>query len=74
MCNILNDKDVQDYLLLNDDDDDNDEEEYTTEELENLGLDEEEIILVKEEGWSPYDFEDDEDEDVEDDDYYGEDE
>ena len=72
MCNILNDKDVQDYLLLNDDDD-NDEEEYTTEELENLGLDEEEIRLVKEEGWSPYDFEDDDDE-VEDDDYYGEDE
>ena len=41
--------------------------------LRNLGLTDEEIRLVIEEGWDETSFEDDEDADKEDDDYYGED-
>lgn len=66
MCNLLDDKDVQDYILVNGDDDE-------TKELKNLGLDDEEIEEVKKGNQSPFDFNDDPDEDFEDDDYYGED-
>lgn len=65
MCNILDDKDVQDYMITNG--------EYDDEELENLGLDDEEIEEVKKGNQSPFDFNDDPDEVFEDDDYYGED-
>jgi hypothetical protein len=58
-------------MLSNEDDN---EEEYTDEELDNYGLTEEEKKLVKEEGWSPFDFNDDEDEEEpDDDDYYNDD-
>ena len=67
MCGILNSNDLVDYM-------DDDESEYTDEELDNLGLTEEEKDLVKNEGWSPFDFNDDEDEESEDDDYYNDDE
>lgn len=65
MCNILDDKDVQDYMIANG--------EYDDEELENLGLDDEEIEEVKKGNQSSFDFNDDHDEVFEDDDYYGED-
>ncbi|MCR5223651.1 MAG: hypothetical protein K6C11_00655 [Bacilli bacterium] len=67
MCGILNSNDLVDYM-------NDDESEYTDEELDNLGLNEEEKDLVKNEGWSPFDFNDDEDEEAEDDDYYNDDE
>ncbi len=67
MCNILNNDDVTNYILTNEEDD------YTDEDLDNFGLTEEEKKLVKEEGWSPWDFNDDEDEEMEDDDYYNDD-
>ena len=67
MCGILNNSDLVDYM-------NDDESEYTDEELDNLGLTEEEKDLVKNEGWSPFDFNDDEDEEAEDDDYYNDDE
>ena len=51
-----------------------DEVGFTDEELDAYGLTDEKKRLVKEEGWSPWDFNDDEDEEPEDDDYYGEDE
>ena len=41
--------------------------------LKNLGLDDEESRLVREEEWDETSFEEDPDMDVEDDDYYGED-
>ena len=41
--------------------------------LKNLGLDDEEIRLVMEDGWDETSFEEDQDMEVEDDDYYGED-
>ena len=50
-----------------------DTKDKETERLKNLGLDKEEIRLVKEEEWDETSFEDDPDMDVEDDDYYGED-
>ncbi len=49
------------------------DEEKRVKELKNLGLDDEEIRLVIEEGYDPCDFEDDIDGEREDDDYYGED-
>ena len=67
MCGILSSNDLVDYM-------NDDESEYTDEELDNLGLTEEEKDLVKNEGWSPFDFNDDEDEEAEDDDYYNDDE
>ena len=65
MCNLLSEKDVQDYMIVNGD--------YDDDELKNLGLDDEEIEEVKKGNQSPFDFNDDPDEDFEDDDYYGED-
>ena len=67
MCGIISNNDLVDYM-------NDDESEYTDEELDNLGLTEEEKDLVKNEGWSPFDFNDDEDEEAEDDDYYNDDE
>lgn len=67
MCGILSSNDLVDYM-------NDDESEYTDEELDNLGLTEEEKDLVKNEGWSPFDFNDDEDEEAEDDDYYNDNE
>lgn len=76
MCKMLSDEELHQYMLLNqDDDDDNedDDDEEETEKLRNLGLNDDEIKLVKNEGYEPTDFEDDDDEEYEDDDYYGED-
>ena len=67
MCGILNNNDLVDYM-------NDDESEYTDEELDNLGLTEEEKDLVKNEGWSPFDFNDDDHEEAEDSDYYNDDE
>ena len=68
MCNLIQDEDVKKYIILNGEEDDDDEEE-----LINLGLDEYEIEEVKKGNQSPFDFNDDPDEEFEDDDYYGED-
>jgi hypothetical protein len=51
----------------------NDKEEKEIKRLKNLGLSDEEARLVREEGWDETSFEDDPDMEVEDDDYYGED-
>ena len=65
MCDLIKDEDVKKYIITN--------EQYSEDELENLGLDEQEIDEVMKGNQSPYDFIDDPDEDFEDDDYYGED-
>ena len=67
MCNLIQDEDVKKYIILNGEEEDDDEE------LRNLGLDEYEIDEVKNGNQSPFDFNDDPDEEFEDDDYYGED-
>ena len=51
----------------------NDKSEKEVKRLKNLGLSDEEARLVREEGWDETSFEDDPDMEVEDDDYYGED-
>lgn len=51
----------------------NDKAEKEVKRLKNLGLSDEEARLVREEGWDETSFEDDPDMEVEDDDYYGED-
>ena len=68
MCNILQDEELKRYMILNELEDDDD-----TEELRNLGLDDYEIEEVKKGNQSPFDFNDDPDDEYEDDDYYGED-
>ena len=50
-----------------------DKSEKEVKRLKNLGLSDEEARLVREEGWDETSFEDDPDMEVEDDDYYGED-
>ena len=67
------DDDLIDYMIVNGDFDDEEEAEKEIKRLKNLGLDDNEIKLVIEEGYDPADFEDDEDGDKDDDDYYGED-
>ena len=64
MCNLIQDEDVKKYMITNDDND----SEYDEDELRNLGLDDYEIEEVMKGNQSPYDFNDDPD-----DDYYGED-
>ena len=68
-----NDDDIIDYLVVNGEFDDEDEAEKEVKRLRNLGLDDNEIKLVIEEGYDPSDFEDDPDGEKDDDDYYGED-
>ena len=65
-----NDDDVINYLVTSSEFDDKKDE---VDRLKNLGLTDEEIRLVIEEGYAPEDFEDDEGEEKDDDDYYGED-
>ena len=69
MCTTLDNKDVQDYMIVNDDV----EEDKEIKRLKNLGLDDNEIEEVLKGNQSEEDFIDDPDEDFEDDDYYGED-
>lgn len=65
-----NDDDVINYLVTSSEFDNKKDE---VDRLKNLGLTDEEIRLVIEEGYAPEDFEDDEGEEKDDDDYYGED-
>ena len=65
-----NDDDVINYLVTSSEFDDKKDE---VDRLKNLGLTDEEIRLVIEEGYAPEDFEDDEGEEKDEDDYYGED-
>ena len=67
---MINDNDIIDYMIVNGDFDDEDEASSEIARLQNLGLNEDEINLVIKEGWDENSFIDDEDEDMEDDDYY----
>ena len=67
---MINENDIIDYMIVNGEFDDEDEASSELARLKNLGLNEEEINLVIKEGWDENSFIDDEDEDMEDDDYY----
>ena len=62
--------DIIDYMIVNGDFDDKEEAKEEIDRLKNLGLTNEEISLVVTEGWDETSFIDDEDEELEDDDYY----
>ena len=66
----INEDDIIDYMIVNGDFDDEDEAKGEYDRLKNLGLNDDEINLVVKEGWDETSFVDDEDEEVEDDDYY----
>lgn len=68
MCDIINDKDVKDYMVANGEFDKKEKEK----EMDALGLDENEKDLVRKGVAEPFDFNEDPD-DMEDDDYYSED-
>ena len=67
---MINENDIIDYMIVNGEFDDEDEASSELARLKNLGLNDEEINLVIKEGWDENSFIDDEDEDMEDDDYY----
>lgn len=66
----MSEDDIIDYMIVNGDFDDEDEAREEYDRLKNLGLNDDEINLVVKEGWDETSFVDDEDEEVEDDDYY----
>ena len=66
----MSEDDIIDYMIVNGDFDDEDEAKEEYKRLKNLGLNDDEINLVVKEGWDETSFVDDEDEEVEDDDYY----
>ena len=68
MCDLIKDEDLKKYVANQSDDEDEE-----VERLKNLGLEDNEIKEVLKGNNSEYDFNDDEDEEFEDDDYYGED-